>query len=149
MRISGHREPQSTSGRSKPSVRVAKNHSPMTRRIAPTISEAFRPLSDAGGRQVGTGAAGGGALAPHEAGDDGGGSVGGGEDDGATDDGAVVGAWSDPGSPGGSIGVRVVSESVMGLLAWPFAAIAGARLRAHPTRCGRVGAIGRAADRRR
>ncbi len=51
MRMTGQNVPQSKSGRSRPSVRVAKNHSPITRMIAPKIRDAFRPLSDAGGRQ--------------------------------------------------------------------------------------------------
>src|SRR5262245_15636928 len=111
MRITGHSEPQSISGRSRPSVRVAKNHSPMSRMIAPTIREALRPLSDGGGRQAGA-VGGGGALGP----DDGGGGV-------ALGPWALgpwalgpwaLGPWALSGGAlvGGSIGVRVVSESV-------------------------------------
>lgn len=109
--MTGHSEPQSMSGRSRPSVRVAKNHNPMTRMIAPTMSEAFRPLSDGGGRHPADGG-GGGALAPHEgvaSGWDGGGGVAGDGGVGA----AAGGVALDPSAlEGVSIGVRVVSESV-------------------------------------
>src|SRR5262249_6254363 len=99
MRSSGHSAPQSISGRFRPSVRVAKNHRPMTRMIAPTISETLRPLSDGGGRQAGV-VRGGGALAPH-AGDGGGvagGSAGGGvAGDGLVDAGGVGGGGGEVG----------------------------------------------------
>src|SRR5689334_10078616 len=105
MRMSGQSEPQSISGRSRPSVRVAKNHDPISRMIAPTISEALRPPSDGGGRQAGAG---------------GGGGVGGGVALGPAVLGPAVlgpaafGSWALGGGvlAGGLIGVRVVSESV-------------------------------------
>jgi len=104
MRMTGQSVPQSKSGRSRPSVLVAKNHSPITRTIAPKIRDTFRPLSDAGGRQdwLGGGAAwlGGGAA-----------WLGG--DAAWLAGGAAWLGGGVTGSTGGGVGTRVVSGSVM------------------------------------
>src|SRR6187549_1470280 len=63
IRRSGQSVLHSMSGRSRPSVLLAKNQSPMTRMMTPKISEALPPRSAGGGRHVGAVGGGGGVGA--------------------------------------------------------------------------------------